>query len=297
MHGFSWIQFIKDLYNELSNHNVYNGAAALAFYLMLSIFPAAIFLLSLLPYLPIPHLHEAIMDLLGQVLPQESARLFTGTINDVTSQRHGGLLSFGLIFLIWSGSSGLYAIMHQLNITYDVKESRPFWKVRGTAMVLMGIFFSLVMGGFGLIVFDGFIQDWIGNHLGWNKPLLIFFASIRWIVISACLLLAIAIIYCFGPDVDQKFRFISPGSVFSFVSLVLASLGFRIYVAEFANYSATYGSIGAVIVLQLWLYIAGLVLLVGSEVNILVERYHRAGKEKHERRKCIEKGKSKRSNG
>ncbi len=280
MFGVPLKKFIKDLNNEVSNHNVYNGAAALAFYLMLAIFPTAIFILSLLPYLPIPNLAQAVLDLIGQVLPGETAKLFTGVVNEVTSQRHGGLLSFGLLFLLWSASSGLYAIMQQLNITYEVKEGRPFWKVRGTALILMALFFFLVAGGFGLIVFGGVIQDWIGNHLGFSKPLLFFFAAFRWVVIAAFLLLAFAITYYFGPDVEQKFKFISPGSVFGFILLVIASLGFRVYVTNFANYSATYGSIGAVIVLQLWLYITGLVILVGSEVNVLVEQYHPEGKEK-----------------
>ncbi len=280
MKGVSWTKFAKDLYSEIADHNVFNGAAALAFYLMLSIFPTAIFMLGLLPYLPIPNLEKAVMDLIGQVLPQESATLFTGVINEVTSQRHGGLISFGLLFLLWSSSAGLYAIMQQLNITYEVKEGRPIWKVRGIALMLVALFAFLVVGGFSLIVFGGIIQTWIGNHLGWSEPLLLFFAGFRWVVILAFLLLAFATIFYFGPDVEQKFKFISPGSVLGVVLLILASLGFRFYVAHFSNYSATYGSIGAVIVLQLWLYITGLVILIGSEVNVLVEQYHPEGKEK-----------------
>ncbi|MDR3566717.1 MAG: YihY/virulence factor BrkB family protein [Syntrophobacteraceae bacterium] len=271
MNGAPITRFLKDLHNEVSDHNVYSGAAALAFYMILSIFPAAIVLLTLLPYLPIPHLDKAVLDLIGQVLPQQSATLFTGVVKQVTSQRHGGLLSFGLLFLLWSGSSGLYAIMQQLNISYDVKERRPFWKVRGTALILMVLFFILVVGGFGLIVSGGLIQGWVGNLIGWNKPLLIFFALFRWAIIAVFLLTAFAIIYYFGPDVEQKFRFISPGSLLGVVLLVLASLGFRVYVASFSNYSATYGSLGALIVLLMWLYIGGLVILVGSEVNALLE--------------------------
>jgi membrane protein len=270
MCGVAWKRFAKNLYLEISNHHIFNGAAALAYYLMLSIFPSAIFLLSLLPFLPVPHLQQAIMDLLGQALPQQSAQLFTGVVNDVVSNRSGGLLSFGLIFLIWSGSSGLYAVMQQLNVTYGVKESRPFWKVRGTAILLMVVFFLLVVGAFSLIVFGGVLQNFVGSHLGWSKPLSFFFMVFHWVVVSAFLLLALAITYYFGPDVEQKFRFVTAGSVLGVILLVLASLGFRYYVAHFSNYSAAYGSLGAVIILQLWLYIVGIVLLVGWEVNMLV---------------------------
>ena len=280
MFGAPVTKFLKDLHNEVSDHNVYNGAAALAFYMILSIFPAAIFLLSLLPYLPVPHLDKALMDLIKQFLPQQSATLFSGVVNQVTSQRSSGLLSFGLLFLLWSSSSGLYAVMQQLNITYEVKEGRPFWKIRGTALLLMVLFFILVIGGFALIVFGGVIQDWVGNSIGLRKPLLILFAAFRWVIIALLLLSAFAIIYYFGPDVEQKFRFISPGSLLGAVLLVLTSLGFRLYVADFSNYTATYGSLGAVIVLLMWLYIGGLVILVGSEVNVLLERRRPEGKDK-----------------
>jgi len=288
MHRIPYTQFARDLYKEIANHNVFIGAAALAYYLMLSIFPAAIFTLSLLPFLGIPRLDQAIMDLVRQALPQESANLFTGIVSEVTSQRRGGILSFGLIFLVWSSSSCLNAFMQQLNISYGVKEHRPFWKVRGTALLLVVVFFVLVVGGLGLIVFGGVIEDWVANHLGLTEGLPILFAVFHWVVILAFLLLGFAIIYYFGPDVEQKFKFITAGSVTGVVLLVLASLGFRIYVAHFADYSRTYGSLGAAIVLQLWLYITGLILLVGSEVNVLVEQYSPGGKnmgQKREHRK------------
>lgn len=286
MFGGSVTKFARELYNEVSDHNVYNGAAALAFYMILSIFPAAIILLSLLPYLHIPNLDKAILGLIGQVLPGQSNTLFTGVVKQVTSQRHGGLLSFGLLFLLWSASSGLYAIMQQLNITHEVKEGRPFWKARGTALMLMVFFFILIVGGFGLIVSGGLIQGLLGGFIGLSKPLLIIFEVFRWAIVALILLLAFAIIYYFGPDVEQKLKIITPGSLFGVVFLVLASLGFRFYVSNFSNYGATYGSIGAVIVLLLWLYILGLVILVGSELNVMAQKRHLEGKEQGARRKA-----------
>ncbi len=277
-------KFILDLNNEVSDHNVYNGAAALAFYLILSIFPAAIVVLSALPYLPIPHLSRAILNLVSQVLPRQSAQLFTGVVNEVVSNRNGGLLSFGLIFTLWSATSGIYAIMQQLNITYEVKEGRPFWKVRGASIILLAIFFVLIVGGFSLIIGGGAIQGWAGDKIGPSKPLLILFAAFRWAIVALALLSAFSILYYFGPDVEQKFKFITPGSVLGLILLVLASLGFRFYVSNFSNYNATYGSLGAVIVLLMWFYIGGLVILVGSEVNVLLEQRHADGKRKGQKR-------------
>lgn len=277
-------QFIHDLRNEIEQDNVSNGAAALAYFLMLAIFPAGIVLLTLLPYLPIPDLDRAILNLLTQVLPAEAATAFTGVVQEVTSQRRGGLLSFGLLTTLWAASNGLYAIMQQLNVTYDVREGRPFWKVRGTALLLMVLFFALLVGGFGLIVFGGQLQSWAGALLGSSGPLLVLFAVIRWLIVAVLLLLGFAVTFYFGPDVEQRFRFVSPGAVLGVIALVLASLGFRFYVSNFGAYAATYGSLGAAIVLLLWLYIAGIVLLLGSEVNALVEHYAAAGKEKGEKR-------------
>ncbi len=285
MFGVGTKQFVTDFWKEAQNDNIFNGAAALSYYLLLSVFPAAIFLLSLLPYLPIANLQQAIMDVLHQALPEQTASLFEGIIEDVVSNKKSGLLTFGLLFTLWSASSGLYAIMQQLNITYDVKEGRPFWKTRGTAIMLMILFFILVIGAFALVVFGGTIQNTIANFLGNSEALLIIFASIRWIIIAFFLLLGFALIYYFGPDVEQKFRFITPGSVIGVILLALTSLAFRFYISNFSNYSATYGSLGAVIILMVWLYISGLVILIGSEVNALIEHYHPEGKSKGEKEK------------
>src|SRR5690242_8109016 len=122
MHGVPLRRFFKDLWREIGDDNVSTGAAALAFYLVLALFPAAIFGLSLLPYLPIPHLEQAIMDLLRQLMPGGASQLFSDTVHRVIAQRRGGLLSFGFVFTLWSASSGMYAVMQQLNNTYDVKE-------------------------------------------------------------------------------------------------------------------------------------------------------------------------------
>jgi membrane protein len=290
VHGRPWKQFFRDLKSEIKEDNVTNGAAALGFYLMLAIFPATIFLLSLLPYLPIPNLQQAVMDLLNQALPGEAAKTFTGTVNEVVGQKKGGLLSFGALLTIWAASAGMYAVMQQLNITYDVKEGRPFWKARGTAIVLTLLFGVLIVGAFGLIVGGGALQAYLLENLGGGQVLMTVFSVVRWLIIAAALTLAFAITYRFAPDVKQRFAFVTPGSVFGVILLVVATLGFKLYVDNFGKYSATYGSIGAVIALMLWLNIVGLVLLLGSEVNALVEHYSPKGKRKGEKVEGHERG-------
>ncbi len=272
-------QFAKDIFSEIREDNVYNGAAALAYFWMLAIFPAIIFVLTLLPYLHIPNLEGIIMDLLHRIMPEQSAYLFTGIVENVTSQKRHGLFSFGILFTIWSTSIGIYAIMQQLNITYRVKEERPFFKARGASVLLSLIFLFLIFTAFALMIFGGTIQQSMLNVVGDNVMLQLLFATFRWIVIIGFLLTGFAILYYFGPDVEQRFQFITPGSVIGVIIFIIASLGFRLYLMQFSGFSATYGSIGAFIVLMLWLYILGLVILVGSEVNVLLEHYHPAGKD------------------
>jgi membrane protein len=283
IHGLTTKQFLLSLKEEISNDNVFNGAAALGFYLTLAIFPAIILLMSIIPYLPIDRVDQAIMDLLGQALPAEAFDMVAGVVSEVTSDRSGGLLSFGVLGTMWAASTGMYAIMQQLNITYDVKEGRSFLHARATALMLSVLFAVLVIGAFSLIVFGGVIQDWIGNRFGFTDALLTFFVVFRWVVIVLALLLGFAIIYRYAPNVEQKFSFITPGSVLGATLLIIASLGFAMYTSNFADYSATYGSIGAVIVLMLWLYIAGLVILLGSEINALLEHTSSKGKNKGEK--------------
>ena len=249
----------------------------LAFFFLLAVFPAALFVLSLLPSLSIPHLQQAILDLLRQILPAESADLFEVTVRYVGSEAKKGILTFGLVFSLWSASSGVFSVMEQLNVVWDVKDRRPFWKARGTAIVLMLFFVALGIGALSLVIFGGAVQSWAAAAIGWSGPLRFFFAALRWIILAAALLLALAVAYRYGPDVDARFRFISPGNVSALILIALASAGFRFYVTKFGNYSATYGNLAAMIILMLWMYMAGIALLVGGEINKILQRHKAKG--------------------
>lgn len=276
-------QFAVDLKNEISEDNMTNGAAALAFFLMLAIFPALIFFLSVLPFLPIDNLQAAVLDFMKQAMPGEASELLTGTVMDIVNNKNGSLLAFGTLGTIWAASSGIVAIMQQLNIVYDVEEGRSFIKQRLTAVALMFGFGALMITAFALIVLGGQLEAWLGSQYALDESVLTLFAIARWIIIIAMILLSFAILYYWAPDVEQKFAFITPGAVFGTIVIALASLAFAFYVERFADYNATYGSIGAVIILMMWLYVTGNVLLLGAEVNSLIEHYHPEGKEKGEK--------------
>jgi membrane protein len=261
--------FLATLWRELSEDNVWNGAAALGFYLTLAVFPAMIFVMALLPYLPVAHVDQAIMDLLRETLPPRTAQMFAGVVEEVVSERRGGVLTFGIAAALWASSSGMYAVMQQMNIAYDIDEKRGFLDARATALALSLLFVTLVVGAFSLVVLGGVIKEWLSVQLGLGDALVYTFIVFRWVVIVLAILVAVALIYAKGPSRRRRFVLLTRGTVFATVALIVASLGFRLYVTNFGNYSATYGSIGAVIVLMLWFYIAGLVMLVGAEIDAI----------------------------
>jgi membrane protein len=249
-------RFGLDLWRKANDDNIWDGAAALAYYLMLALFPAVIFLLTLLPFLPIPDLTSHVMTLLHNGLPAEAADLLRSTVEQVTRKKHHGLLSFGLIFTLWSASSGMYATLQQLNITYGVKETRSFWRLRAMSMGLL-LLFTLVTG--------------VALTLLVLTPGIVVAAALRVAVTVGTLLLGFSVLFYYGPNVEQRFRLLSPGSVVGVLGLIATSFGIRIYVSHFNNFSSTYGSLGAVIILMLSLYLSGLVTLLGSEINSLVD--------------------------
>lgn len=280
VYGNSWRMFFKDLATEFDQDRVTTGGAALAYYFLLALFPALLFFLTLLPYLPVPNLEARILGFIGSALPGDAANMVRGTVEEVVTVRKGGLLSFGILFTLYAATNGVYALMRELNATYDVKEGRSFLRVRFTALGLTLAFGGLVIGAFALVLLGESMERWLSSQLGLGEPLLSLFAVLRWAVIAVAFTAAFALMYYYGPDVEQEFRFITPGSVIGVITVVATTLGFKFYVENFGNYNATYGSIGAVIVLMLWLQLTGLIVLFGSEVNALIEHYSPQGKEK-----------------
>lgn len=267
-------KFASDLKTEIIKDEVLNGAATLAFFWMLALFPAMIFLLSLVPFLPIENPHQSILDFIGGFLPQQSAEMFSGIIAEVTEHQSSGLLSFSVIATLWAASSGMVAIMEQLNKTDGVTEGRTFVRERFTAFVMTIVFGIIIIGAFLLIVLGGYLQSYLTEMLGYENILVLFFQVFSWVVMIGLLLSGFSWIYYYGPNLKKEFRIITPGGVIGVLLLIAASLGFQIYVNYFGNYAATYGSLGAAIILMLWLYITGLVILLGAEINGLLAQYH-----------------------
>ncbi|NLT65770.1 MAG: YihY/virulence factor BrkB family protein [Acidobacteria bacterium] len=247
-------------------------AAALAFYFFLSLFPALIFGVALLGFLPIQGSIQPMLDRLSQVAPKEVVTIIEGQLRQVMQGGGSrGLLTFGMIATIWSSSSALVAIIDTLNKVYGIEESRPWWKVRGLAILLtIGItLFTLL--ALTLVLVGPVVANWLDTALEAGSTFIIAWQVFRWAAAFLLASIGIGIVYNFGPDAETKWVWLTPGSLLATTLWILGSLGFSIYVAYFGNYNATYGTIGGIIVLLLWFYISGFSILAGAELDSKID--------------------------
>jgi membrane protein len=272
--GLTLKELAKRTWRECNDDNVFGGAAELAYYFMLALFPMLIFLTSLIGFLP--GAQEAIFDALSRLVPGEAWKLVNDTLNDVITNSNGGLLSFGVLGTIWAASTGVSSVIGTLNIAYGVKEERSFVKTRLIAIGLTVALALLVMGGAVLIMFSHTLSEWMTAALGFGSAFKVVSTVVGYLIAIALLFFGIELLYFFGPNVKQKWSWITPGAVFAAAGIIIGSMLFSAYLKVGPKYSATYGSLGAVIILMLWLYLVGLVLLVGGEINSEVE--HASGK-------------------
>ena len=263
---------------EVREDDCLGWAAQLAYYLLFAVFPFFLFLTALLGFLPIPTLMERIIAGLAMVLPGEVVTLLQDNIRQLVTEQQGGLLSFGILAALWSSSSAVVSIAAALNQAYDVEEGRPWWKVRGLALLLtMGLSLFLLLAVV-LLIFGPQLGRGLASLVGLGTVFEILWNILRWPVSAGLLVVALALVYYFAPDVEQEWKWITPGAIFAVLATLLTSLGFSLYVSHFGSYNKTYGSLGAVIVFLTWLYLTGLCLLVGGEINAEIEHAAPGGK-------------------
>lgn len=272
--GLSWIELGKRVWSEINGDDVWGRSAQLAYYFLLALFPLLIFLTATLGLLlgSGDGLRSSLFGYLSQVMPGTAFQLVDTTMGEITTASNAGKLSFGLLAALWAASNGMGAITQALNVAYDVTESRPWWKQRLVAITLTISLSVLVIGALLLILWGGQFADWLAAHFGLGSLFTIGWKTIQWPLVFAFMVTSFALIYYFAPDLkDQSWTWLTPGSAIGVVLWLLVSFGFKAYLHYFDSYSATYGSLGAVIVLMLWLYFTGCALLIGSEINSEIE--------------------------
>lgn len=270
----SWRELAKRVWNEIQEDEIFGRAAELSYYFLLALFPFLIFLTSILGLIlgSGTNTRQMLFEYLARVMPPSAYQLISQTMIEVSNASSGGKISFGLLAALWAASNGMVAISTTLNSAYDVKETRPWWKQRLTVIVLTMALSVLIISALILVVAGGSIADWLAGTFGLGSTFPMAWKIIQWPVVLGCMIFAFALIYYFAPDLhEQKWAWLTPGSAIGVVLWLLVSIAFRVYLHFFDSYSATYGSLGAVIILMLWLYFTGLAVLIGGEINSEIE--------------------------
>jgi membrane protein len=269
--GLSWKAFGLRLWEESQKDEILGRAAQLAYYFLLALFPALLFLTALLGLFPLKDTLPELMLHLQTVLPADALSLLEKYLDSVVKGSSGDILSLGLLGALWASSSGVTAIMEALTIVYGAEETRPYWKVRLIATLLTVGLAGFIIVSITLILYGARIGEWIADFVGLGWLFVIAWNILQWPVAVFLMLFALAVIYYICPNVEHDWRWVTPGSVCAVSLWLLVSLGFKAYVENFGNYNAAYGSIAGVIVLMLWLYLTGVVMLLGGEINAEIE--------------------------
>jgi membrane protein len=272
--GLSLKELGGRVYKETTEDGILGYAAQLSYYFLLALFPALLFMTSLLGYFAgeDSQLRAGLFRYLSTVLPGDASQLIAKTVNDVTQGSGGGKLSFGILATLWAASNGMTAISESLNAAYDLKETRPWWKVRLVAIGLTLALSFLIISSLVLVLYGHDLADTVAVKYGLGAAFALTWKVVQWPIVLAFVLLGFALIYYFAPDArDQDWKWITPGSVAGVALWLLVSFAFKTYLTFFNSYSATYGSLGAVIILMLWFYFTGAAILFGGEINSEIE--------------------------
>ncbi len=269
---------------------VFNRSAQLSYYFLLALFPLLLFLITLFGYFSGAgtRLHQQLISYLSNVMPSAAVQLVVATIDEVTHARGGGKLSFGLLAALWAASSGMNAIAQALNAAYDVTETRAWWKVRLISIALTVVLALLIISALLLVLYGGQVGHFLAAMIHLGRAFTVTWKILQWPISLAFVFLAFSLIYQFAPNAgarrrgkripsaDYRRRWVSPGVVIAVVLWLLVSLGFRLYLHFFNSYSATYGSLGALIIMMLWFYLTGAAILLGGEINCEFESSEQA---------------------
>jgi membrane protein len=279
----SWPELARRTYRELLADNCLGLAAQLAYYFFLALFPALLFLVAIVSFVPIAGLLDAITGNLARIAPGEVLSIVQDQILKIAHEKNGGLLTLGMLGTVWSTSSGLNAIIDTLNQAYDIQEARPWWKVKLIALALTISLAVFIVTSFALVLVGPAFAEKLAMRAHMGPAFTLAWTILQWPVIFVLVTLAIAMIYYYAPDAVQEWVWITPGSLLATTLWVAISLGFKFYVSHFASYNATYGAIGGVIVLMLWFYLSALAVLVGAELNAEIEHASPYGKDPGEK--------------
>jgi membrane protein len=264
-------------YQDILRHHTLQVAAALSYFFILSVFPGLIFLSAVLGLLPLGDLFSHVLGFMGRLLPPDTMRTVLSVLHDVLSSHRGTWLSFGMLGIIWTASSGFAALIEALDIAYDAQDDRPYWKVRLLSIGLAAIAGGLLLTALGVMIVGPRFGDWLAAHLGLSSVFAAIWPALRWAIAISFTVLAVELIYFLAPNVKQRFGATLPGAIFSVIVWNGLSYLLGIYFAHFANFNHIYGTLAGFIAFMTWLYWTSVALLVGAEINAELAKQSRKG--------------------
>jgi membrane protein len=280
--GLTVRELVKRVIRGINEANLTGRAGELAFNFFLALFPLFIFVLSVFGLFASRGsvLRHGLFVYVFQVLPPAAAQVVGNTLHEVMQNASNGKITFGIVLTIWFASGGMSSLMSALNEVYGVKETRSWFKVRAISFVLTIAISLLIILALVIILSGGYLANRIGEYYGLRDAAVMMWKVVQWPVAIAFVTIAFSLIYYFGPDLkEQHWYWITPGSVVGVLLWIAASFAFRAYLHFFNNYSRTYGSLGAVMILLMWLYVTGFAFLIGGEINAQIE--HAAARRGH----------------
>jgi membrane protein len=272
--GLSPRQLFRNVIEEISANNLFGRAAELAYYFLFALFPLILVLTTLFGLFA-SHRVELQNDLLSyfaDFLPPTAFRLLSTVAMESASNASGGKLIFGIVSALWCGSGGVCSMICALNMAHHVRESRSWFKVRAIALGLTLVIWILLVAALFFVLVGSYFVGWFGTEHRLHPIVVFVWKAIQWPAAILFVTISCSAIYYCGPDLKNRhWHWMTPGSTFGAFVWIVASIGFRTYLHFVNNYSATYGSLGAVMILLLWLYVSGLAYLLGGTINAQIQ--------------------------
>ena len=268
----NWWAIAKRTIAETRNDGCIGLAAQLAFYFFFGLFPAIIFLIALVAFFPVRPAIDNVLSGLARFAPSDVVAILRRQLTDVASGEDAGLLTFGLLAALWSSSAAMTAIIGALNRAYDIEEFRPWWKMRVLAILLTLGLAGFILLSLAIIMAGPFFARTLAGWLGAGDWIVISWQILQWPLAFLLVVAAIDLVYYFAPNADTEWVWVTPGSLVATSLWLAMSLGFKMYTGYAGSFDVTYGTVGSIMVLLLWFYVSGFAILVGAEMNAVIDK-------------------------
>ena len=272
--GLSSRQLFRNVIDEISANNLFGRAAELAYYFLFALFPLILVLMTVFGLFESHRveLQDSLLSYFADFLPPTAFRLLKTVAMESATNASGGKLTFGIVSALWCGSGGVCSMIAALNSAYHVRESRSWLKVRSIALGLTLLISILLLAALFFVLVGSYFVGWFGTEHRLHPIVVFVWKAIQWPAAILFVTMSCSAIYYCGPDLKNRhWHWMTPGSALGAFVWITASLGFRMYLHFVNNYSATYGSLGAVMILLLWLYVSGLAYLLGGTINARIQ--------------------------